>query len=509
MIMMVSLIFLPTTQALAGNKIFGQECDSNSDCQFGDCESAIGARSGKSYCDCNDLTGTKATSCELNYNGQPLSGGEWRCSEGMAESYDLDYCYSTSGDPSDIRFVVPPTNDVSAIDKALSYIFDSGASNKIEVTNIMEDITDKLAITIPGLNFTKLESAVDEEGYLYIPWIGEYIAAMYKFGVAMASIVAVIVIIMAGVQIILSGGGEGKTAGYKRIGQVVLGLMILWGSYAIMYTINPALVSFTALRIKYIEPTYLNDANFSLGSENPTEAPPNPALEAVAVRVAEKLGINGCLLSRQLGMESGWVATAKTACCYGIGQVHWKNALHYLTNPKTRAIIISTHSAGCPTCPPPNATTAQLSSWLLSDPEGNIIVSALIRKENLKPNPIAATVMYGAGAGTYWGYGKYKGCKVENISEEDFLNKLKSGTTLQSIIDSSCIPPDSWPVQKGSDCTLCCNAEIKGSCEFPKFTPQGRKGECREGKNKGQICYASKMSSYVVKYGEIAKKCIK
>lgn len=109
-----------------------------------------------------------------------------------------------------------------------------------------------LSINIPQLDFTDVQNSVDEEGYLHLPYIGEYISAVYKFAMVIVSIIGVIMIIVVGVKIVVLGGEE-KVAGFKRIGQITIGLFIAWGSYAILYNINPDLVNFKALKVKYIE----------------------------------------------------------------------------------------------------------------------------------------------------------------------------------------------------------------------------------------------------------------
>ena len=113
-----------------------------------------------------------------------------------------------------------------------------------------------LGVTIPDLTFSKLASttATEENGstYLHIPYIGEYLAAMYKFGMVAVSIVGVIMIVVVGFKITVMGGEE-RVNGFKRIGQIAIGLFIAWGSYAILYNINPDLVTFQALKILYIQ----------------------------------------------------------------------------------------------------------------------------------------------------------------------------------------------------------------------------------------------------------------
>ncbi len=113
-----------------------------------------------------------------------------------------------------------------------------------------------LEITIPQLKFSDVENNIDEEGNLTLPYIGEYMSAIYKVAMVAVSIVAVIMIIVQGVKI-TTLGGEARISGFKKIGQIAIGVFIAWGSYAILYNINPDLVNFKALKVKYIETSIL------------------------------------------------------------------------------------------------------------------------------------------------------------------------------------------------------------------------------------------------------------
>lgn len=117
-------------------------------------------------------------------------------------------------------------------------------------------IKPSLEINIPQLTFADISNTLDSEGNIYLPWIGEYISAVYRFAMVAISIMAVIMIIIQGVRISASGGKD-VAASYKKIGTAMVGLLIAWGSYAILYNINPELVKFKALKIKYIETTPL------------------------------------------------------------------------------------------------------------------------------------------------------------------------------------------------------------------------------------------------------------
>lgn len=119
-----------------------------------------------------------------------------------------------------------------------------------------------LEINIPGINFSDVKTSKDETGtYVYIAWIPELISALYKFGLGIISIVAAVIIIIQGLRVVTSGGGEAKTDAYKKILQSVVGLFIAWGSYAILYNVNPALVQFNALKVKTVERMELEETH--------------------------------------------------------------------------------------------------------------------------------------------------------------------------------------------------------------------------------------------------------
>jgi len=106
-------------------------------------------------------------------------------------------------------------------------------------------------IKIPGLEFSPTIN-YDAAGFAYIPWLAEYILAIYNFGIAMASVIAVVLIVIQGIRIVVSAGGEQKKAAYQTITRVIIGLVIAWSSYAILYTINPDLVKLKYLKIKNV-----------------------------------------------------------------------------------------------------------------------------------------------------------------------------------------------------------------------------------------------------------------
>lgn len=134
----------------------------------------------------------------------------------------------------------------------------------VKMTELKDDFefsAPELQIKIPG--FTGFSSPPTtwnkEEGVAYFTWFGEYIKAIYNFGLVAISILAVLMIIIQGIKIIASGiGGERKEA-YKRITQAAIGLVLAWGSYTLLYMINPTLLEFRGLSIKIVTPIDIKD----------------------------------------------------------------------------------------------------------------------------------------------------------------------------------------------------------------------------------------------------------
>ncbi|BFD24797.1 MAG: hypothetical protein JST_000104 [Candidatus Parcubacteria bacterium] len=113
--------------------------------------------------------------------------------------------------------------------------------------------SDTWQVKIPGLE--RLSEVDCSNGVCKIPWISEYSFGLYSFGLNIASILAVLILMAAGVIWIVSGGDQGKIATAKNmIMGSVTGLILLVGANLILSFINPDLVKLKSLEIAYIEP---------------------------------------------------------------------------------------------------------------------------------------------------------------------------------------------------------------------------------------------------------------
>lgn len=122
----------------------------------------------------------------------------------------------------------------------------------------VELLSPEPRIGIPGLVFSKISDIVqiEEDGkkYAVIPFLGEYLSAIYRWGIIIIGILAVIMVMIGGVQWILSGGSSDRvTAAKKRITNAVIAIIIAVGSYTLLYTINPDLVNLRNVKLLTVQ----------------------------------------------------------------------------------------------------------------------------------------------------------------------------------------------------------------------------------------------------------------
>jgi hypothetical protein len=119
--------------------------------------------------------------------------------------------------------------------------------------------TQKIGFCYPT---TQAKTSIKIAGKTIYTNIGDFIQYIYKYAVAAASIVAVVIIMFAGMQWIMSGGSPDKiTASKKKIGDALMGLFLAVMSYAVLNLVNPYLVNMRLpqtwiLKPQQLVPTY-------------------------------------------------------------------------------------------------------------------------------------------------------------------------------------------------------------------------------------------------------------
>lgn len=121
----------------------------------------------------------------------------------------------------------------------------------------------RLEIPIPGVTLT---SITDPTNYS-VPWIGQYVTGVYTFMISIIGVVAAVMMIVGGFQYLTSAGDAGKIGkARKRITDALIGVVLALGSYALLYTINPALVEFKGLALLSVDTELVNMADDSLSN---------------------------------------------------------------------------------------------------------------------------------------------------------------------------------------------------------------------------------------------------
>ncbi len=130
----------------------------------------------------------------------------------------------------------------------------TSASYSVREEEVSKDtVKPTLGVEIPG--FAGFQDPVRVNGVLQVGFIGEYIAAVYRWLIGIMAVFAVIMIMVGGVQYMLKGGSQqGVTEAKQRIKNALIGMVILLGSYTLLYTTNPQLTLLNALRIKTVDP---------------------------------------------------------------------------------------------------------------------------------------------------------------------------------------------------------------------------------------------------------------
>ena len=129
----------------------------------------------------------------------------------------------------------------------------SGYSATLSTTSAATEVSNlvpNLSIDIPGVSFSNVLS---KGGFLEINFLQDYIAGVYKYLLGIGTLIAIVLIMIGGLQYALAAGTGDVKKGQERIRNAVTGLTLLLCVYLILATINPQLVIFQPLKILNIQ----------------------------------------------------------------------------------------------------------------------------------------------------------------------------------------------------------------------------------------------------------------
>ena len=106
-----------------------------------------------------------------------------------------------------------------------------------------------------------------------IPWISKYIGNMYRYGVVIGAILAVVMIMIGGIMYLVGGMNPSMISrGKELIVGAVTGLALLLGSYVLLKTINPNLIKMSPIEVEIVKEQLLMQSNWCSETKNPGSA---------------------------------------------------------------------------------------------------------------------------------------------------------------------------------------------------------------------------------------------
>ncbi|MFA5021856.1 MAG: pilin [Patescibacteria group bacterium] len=189
----------------------------------------------------------------------------------------------------------------------------ASAEETIDPNSVMPKINIKFGSTLVGF-----DPVVCDGTYCTVPWISQYIAAIYRYVIGAAGILAMVMIMVGGFIWLMSAGSPDKVGKAKEfITAALTGLFLALFSFLILNSVNPRLTNLEPLRIQdveYIAPTALD--SFGAGFQSEANVSKNPGtyspgrtlagstdmtgLAKSAIDGIDKYKANGCTKS------SGW-----------------------------------------------------------------------------------------------------------------------------------------------------------------------------------------------------------
>lgn len=125
-------------------------------------------------------------------------------------------------------------------------------------------IYPNLNVKIPNLTFSDI---VLKDGAISVNFLGEYVAGLYKYLLGIAATFAVIMLMIDGVEYIISPEGKNIGKAKGRITKTLTGVVLLACVYLALYLVNPEFVFFEPLNIQVVpEVQYVDEDAYVIGS---------------------------------------------------------------------------------------------------------------------------------------------------------------------------------------------------------------------------------------------------
>lgn len=157
-----------------------------------------------------------------------------------------------------------------------------------------------LNVEIPGLKFSNAISGPcsfdKNETCIKTNFLGEYLNALYTYLITTATLIAIVMVMVGGLQYTLGASTKnGVEKGKERIKNGVTGLVLLLAVFLVLQTTNPQLVFMKIIELQNVEEIEFEDAPVDAGSPAPISFDPSAKMGAPSTKG------DGAVITRLLG----------------------------------------------------------------------------------------------------------------------------------------------------------------------------------------------------------------
>ena len=253
LILVFIFLLLATPAYGATDLAIGTACTDNAECKTNLCEQSTLTSPPNKFCTCST-----ALHCEEKYT--KAAGETWECKVKSPQSQGLAYCQS---DKNGVKY---PITAASATPPPA----ESTPAKTVKLK------PPKISIPIPNLP-EWAEIDVTPGSTANVPYIAQYIIAIYKYALVIGSIMAVVGLMSGGIMYMMGGMNANMINKSKSlIFGSISGIVILISSSLILNLVNPNLTELPTIGVATIEsvdlgllPDYVEGDPAELGTVKP------------------------------------------------------------------------------------------------------------------------------------------------------------------------------------------------------------------------------------------------
>jgi hypothetical protein len=200
-----------------------------------------------------------------------------------------------------------------------------------------------------------------------------YLPGIFKLAVGLATVFAVLMIVIGGFQYMSTDAIQGKSAGKERIKNAVFGLVLVIGAWLILYTINPNLLT---LNLNITSATVAAPAGTSLGNTVST-----PGVAMTTDQIIQSNAERTSLATEGILTYASPCASGQTTSCVNL------NGLTEITKDGLVLIKKALTESGCTSCQMiiTAGTESSVHAKTGDHPAGKAV--------DLKPDPALSTAL--------------------------------------------------------------------------------------------------------------------